>query len=176
MSNITVITLNKFEKWARGCCVNVFLVSTEYRIHHFHRMKSNCFQIAFWILLINHNIETINEIEKNPRGKLTRIWRHWVKFIYCVLINKVHMRQVVKLKSRDSEVHICFRTSGSPHKLSRDIHTCSREHSRCFASLKFVVTRVVVARDLLTSTRLFLFCFWDASKLQTPPKTPFYQI
>ena len=25
-SNITVITLNKFDKWARGCCVHVFLV------------------------------------------------------------------------------------------------------------------------------------------------------
>ena len=37
-------------------------------------------------------IKTINVIElKNSKGKLKRIWRHWVKITYSVLIKKVYM-------------------------------------------------------------------------------------
>ena len=60
-----------------------------YRIRNFHPMTLNSFQFYFWILLnlvyCLRLIKTINVIEKNSKGKLKRIWRHWVKMTYSVL-------------------------------------------------------------------------------------------
>ena len=36
-------------------------------------------------------IETINVIEKSSKGILKRIWRHWVKITYSVLIKRVRL-------------------------------------------------------------------------------------
>ena len=67
----------------------------KYRVRNFHPMTSTSFEFAFWILFNYiyslNKPETINEIENNSKVKLKRIWRHWVKITYSLLIKRVYI-------------------------------------------------------------------------------------
>ena len=76
-------------RWMFAC--RVFY---KYRIHNFHQMMSNYFQFFCWIFFnifyCLRFIKTIDKIEKNWKGKLKRIWRHWLKIEYSVLIKRIY--------------------------------------------------------------------------------------
>ena len=59
---------------------------------NFYTMMSNSFQFAFWILFnlvyCLRLIKTINVFENNSKGKLKRIWHHWVKITHSVVIER----------------------------------------------------------------------------------------
>ena len=72
------------------------------RVRHFHLIEQSndvkFFSIGllnqFFVFLISFIVsipwfETINEIEKNSKGKLKRIRRHWVKNACSVLVKRV---------------------------------------------------------------------------------------
>ena len=73
----------KLRKIARRPKIAKYRSFNNYRMRNFHPMMSNSFQFSFWIVFKYiyslNKPETINEIEKNSKGKLKRIWHHCVK-------------------------------------------------------------------------------------------------
>ena len=73
-------------------CLHVeSFISTEYIISTkwCHYFQFFCW-IFFNIFYCLRFIKTIDKIEKNWKGKLKRIWRHWLKIEYSVLIKRIY--------------------------------------------------------------------------------------